>query len=167
MAWLIGIITGIIAGVVSSIIFFIVIGLIKPKVEIAEDISLDRQTNIYKIKAVNHSRSMLTNVKYLLLYQNDNGQGVTSVQEILPIKDSLQYIDAYSGKRNYCDYAVRISYYFNEQTHPLDANHKLVFIIFAEHSRSNKSKCYKQVYTKSQIKEGTFETGKSTRVIRN
>ncbi len=168
MDWIIGIVTGVVAGVVSSIIFFIAISLIKPRIEIADKIcctTLEDGKIAYRIKVVNHSKTILTNLKYLLLYYSDDEHGVTVVKEIQPVKKTLHYIDAYKRKKNYSDYAIRIQYCFDINEFPLDDHNKLVFTFFAEHSFSNKSVCCKKVYNLADIKQGIFETGKSMNII--
>lgn len=172
MDWLIGIVTGVVAGVVSSAIFFIFLALIKPKIKISKDIcftpeenSSDPSKGTYRIKIVNKSRVMLTNIRYIFLYVKNKVNEVNSVEEIPPLKNTLKFIDKYGSDENYSDYAVRIAFDYDPIKFPLDNGNELSFIIFAEHSRSNKSRCYKQTYTAKDIKKGKFAIGESTKIV--
>lgn len=167
MEWVIGIVTGIVAGVVSSIIFFCVMRCVKPKVVISDNICHDtvNSHDIYKIKVVNLTKAMLVNLRYTLMYHVDNGKGVSSVVEISPIKCALTYIDAYKKEKNYSDYALRITYLYDKAKYPLTSNTKLVFTIFAEHPYSNRTICCKKTYFASNVEQGQFETGVSTKII--
>lgn len=112
MDWVIGIVTGVVAGVVSSVIFFVCIGLIKPKINISEEISVDSSNpNVYRIKVVNLSRFKAINLSYSLHYAQDNGKSVTKLQKISPMQYQLSYIDGFKYKRKYSDYASRNNKY--------------------------------------------------------
>ncbi len=159
-------------GVVSSVIFFVGIGLIKPKIIISDNIcftpdenSTDPSKGTYRIKVVNKSKVMLTNLTYILLYVKNRGNEVFSVEEIPTIKNTLKFIDKYKGDEDYSDYAVRIAFKYDKDKYPLTDGAKLNFIIFAEHSYSNKSKCYKKVYFEKNIKTGKYQIGKSTKIV--
>lgn len=168
MDWLESIIIGIVSGVVASIIFFVAISLIKPKIKISNDICREIKADqvIYKLKIVNRSRAMLTNVKYSLLYIKDNERSVGEIFEIPPAKSILSFVYGYNRKEDYSDYAIRLTFNYDEKAYPLDdKNTKLVFTIFAEHSRSNKSACFSKTFNSKNIKQGQFETGKSTKII--
>lgn len=167
MEWVIGIVTGIVAGIVSSLIFFCVMRCVKPKVDISENICHEtiNSQDVYKIKVVNLTKAMLVNLRYTLMYQIDNGKGVSSVVEISPIKCALTYIDAYKDEKDYLDYAIRITYLYNSAKYPLTSNTKLVFTIFAEHPYSNRTICCKKTYFSNNVKQGKFETGISTKII--
>ncbi len=167
MDWVIGIITGVVAGVISSIIFYLYIWFIKPKIIISDEICSDaNEPNIYRIKVVNLSRFKAINLNYSLHYAANNGKSVTKVQKINPKQYELTYIDGYKSKKEFSDYAIRLTYEFDILQFSLNNElTKLVFVVYAEHSFSNKGKLFKKTFKLSNIKRGIFETGKSTRII--
>ncbi len=115
------------------------------------------------IKVVNKSRFILNSFDYSLYYSVDGGDGIREVKEIPPIKPKLSFMNKYVSK-GFQDYALRISYNIDPDLYNAD-NVSLEFNIVAYHSLSGTMICKKQIYTKSQIKQGIFETGKSMRII--
>ena len=167
MDWVIGIVTGVISGIVASIVLSLILCFIKPKIKLSDYIcrEVDGADIIYKIKVVNKSRVMLTNVHYSLIYHKDQGHGVSDITKIPPRKADLEFIDKYKNKKDYADYAVRLTFNYDEDKYPLSSTNFLEFVLFAEHSLSNRGKCFKQSYYDVNIDHGQFETGSSTKII--
>ena len=140
--------------------------LLKPKLKISANICREEigEKIIYKIKVVNKSRVMLTNVRYSLFYHKDLGHEISELTKISPRKELLDYIDKYNSNEKKTDYAVRITYDYNEKLYPLENGNYLEFVVFAEHSFSNKGKCFRMSYTSKNLDKGRFEIGKSTRI---
>ena len=150
---------GISSGFISSLCFFIVLFLIKPRIKVSEE--------IYKIKIVNKTRSMLVDVDYSLFYKTIHKDGVDNLVEIPPYKSKLKYISKYnSSKSKNDDYAVRITYKIDKEKYPLNNNNRLMFSIMASHHTTGTTKAISSEYDSSRIREGVFETGKSTKILR-
>lgn len=83
-----GLVPGIISGLIASLIFALFLLLIKPKVKVASKIARTNRDNgvsIIRVKVVNHTWAMLTNIKYALYYCNVHDDGISTVVEIPPI----------------------------------------------------------------------------------
>lgn len=160
------IIIGIISGIISSIIVLLILAYIKPKIKVSDEICAHLDSSspkyIYKIKVVNLTRSMLTNVHYNLYYCVMHRDDVIDLREVPPRKGPLTLIDKYNTDNT--DFAVRLSYLIDESEYPLTDNSKFQFTIYANHVLTNASVCIKKEYNKNSIfKEGIFETGASTK----
>ena len=170
MNWWESILIGIASGIVASGLFFLIMSCIRPNIKISDEICREKD-GLYRIKVVNLSRCMLFNLKYSLQYEYDNGKGVKTAQAIKPNKEPLIYLNRFKNKKNYYDYAIRITYDYvshdNQYSLPLiDETHaQLVFTVIAEHSLSGKSKCIKKAYRLSNIQDGKFQLGESTEII--
>ena len=161
---------GIISGVIASLCFAIFLLLIKPRVKIAKQICIDRDRKnnvVHQIKIVNRSHAMITDLKYVLYYCVMHGDGISTSVEIQPRKSRVIIIDRIRLISKNADYAARITYDIDPQHYPLNDNCKLVFMFIAKHSLSNTSKCIKREYYSKDIIEGTYESGKSVKIIRN
>lgn len=161
---------GVISGIVASLCFSVFLLLIKPKVRISNEICREKETAtsvVYRIKIVNHTYAILTNLKYTLHYCKMRGDGINEIIEIKPRKTPLISIDKNNLKKNNTDYAVRISYDIDLTECPLDDNCKLIFTFIADHSWSNTTKCIRKEYRQSEIIDGVFESDKSVKIIRS
>jgi len=71
-------IIGIISGVVSSLIFGVILLFVRPKIFVSERICSANEDGVlfYRIKVVNKTHTMLTGVKYVLYYCEDQGDSV-------------------------------------------------------------------------------------------
>lgn len=161
---------GISSGFISSLCFFIVLFLIKPRIKVSDEICKCEDSNgsvLYKIKIVNKTRSMLVDVDYSLFYKTIHKDGVDNLVEIQPYKSKLKYISKYnSSKSKNDDYAVRITYKIDKEKYPLNKNNRLMFSIMASHHTTGTTKAISSEYDSSKIREGVFETGKSTKILR-
>ncbi len=159
-------ISSVITGIIASIVFYFILYLIKPRIKLSDVMCIDSESDKYKImkiKVVNLSRSMLMNINYTLHYCVDYEDGLTDVTEIPPRKPPLSTFAKYTRKNT--DYAIRITYKIPNDSFPLRDNVKLVFTIQTTHPISNTSKCIAKNYRKNDIKQGTFESGRSTKFI--
>lgn len=160
------IIIGIFSGVVASIFFTTILLLVKPKIKLSDKICCDYANNLFRVKIVNKTCFMLTNIKYKLFYCKIHGDGITTIEEISPRKSPIICVDKYSIFDKDAKYAFRISYNIDFDKYPIDKNTKFEFVFIADHSVSNTSKCVKKDYYKENIIEGVFESGTSTKIIR-
>ncbi|MCH5297798.1 MAG: hypothetical protein J1E85_09020 [Ruminococcus sp.] len=161
-------IVGIISGLVSSFCFFVIIFLIKPKIIVADKICKNIVGNdvIYKIKIVNKSHAMLTNLNYSLYYKIEGKDGVHEIFEIPPSKSPIVFVDKYDRNDTDADYAVRISYNVDASQFPIKDNTKFVFNLIASHSTTGSAKSVVKEYKAENIIEnGLYETGKSVKII--
>jgi hypothetical protein len=156
---------GIISGVVASIIVFLVLLLIRPKVIISSDICRG-DNDLCRIKVVNCTRAILTNLKYTLQCFTTRGDGIFDTTNIKPEKEPLIFIDKYDKDDEDASYAIRFSYKIPASCYLNDGHTKLVFTFLANHAYSNTSICIQREYTYNNIVHGIFETGKSTKIIR-
>ena len=82
-------ITGVISGVVASIVVCVFLLLVRPKISVSNKAckaSEGEDGTFIRIKVVNRTRSMLTNVKYVLNFCQSQGEGVHQVEVIPPCK---------------------------------------------------------------------------------
>ncbi len=161
-------ISSVISGVIASIIFTIIQIAIRPRLEISKNICISKSDEglvIAKIKIVNLGRKMLKDVRYTLHYCVDYDDGLSDITEVAPKKNYLSTVAAYSKENT--DYAVRISYEWDEKKYPMEENTRFIFTLQGSHPLSNTSKCLKREYRKDDLKIGSFETGKSCKFILN
>lgn len=161
------ILIGIVSGIVASIFFTMFMLLIRPHVKISSKIAVKRgkSKSLYKIKVVNLTHWMLTNVKYSLLYCVDYPDRTTDVSTIEPLKKEFNTINKYSWFDKQASYALRLSYEVDEEKYPLNENARLEFTFLADHSISNTTTCKKVDYSVKDLQEGVFETGKSVNIL--
>lgn len=165
----IGIVSGIISGLVASMIFALILYSIRPKVKISDKVSICRNNSetILRVKIVNLSRFMIMDADYTLEYCVTYPDGINDVKTINPRKQKLRYIKQYTYNKEDTDYAARISYLFEETDYNLEDGNKLIFTISGKHAFSNTSVCIRKEYCKNDLIEGVFESGKSTKIIRD
>ena len=118
---------------------------------------------LVKIKVVNRTRFIPTNVKYALNFCQSQGDGVHRVEEIPPYKSPLEFIDKYSKSDENAEYAIRFSYKI--PSHIRISDGWLEFSIHANHGFSNTSACVKKRYGSDDIISGIFETGISMKIL--
>ena len=105
------IVIGIISSIIASIVFYLLMILIKPRFVISDKIScikVDDEYMDYMIKIVNKTRSVITNVNYMLTYCVEGEDGIVEIYTVAPLKSPIMNIDKYTRKNT--DYAVRITY---------------------------------------------------------
>lgn len=160
------IILGIVSSVIASLVFYFLMILIKPRFIISGKICLKHVNNDeydYIIKVANTTHSFITNVTYSLIYCEEGADGLKDIQTLKPLKAPITNISKYTRKNT--DYAVRLTYRLNQSKYPLDDSSYFLFTFQAYHSFSNAMKIKKQLYTKNDLQEGIFETGKSTKIL--
>lgn len=160
---------GTISGIVASIFFTLFLFLIKPKIKVSDKLCccVDNNVKTYRIKIVNFTCCMLTNIKYKLFYCKMHGDGITTIEEIEPRKSPVICIDKFSIFDKEAKYAIRISYNIDLKKYPINENSKFEFVFIADHSFSNTTTCVKKEYFGDNIIDGVFESGTSTKIIRN
>ena len=159
---------GVVSGIVASAFFTIILFLIKPKIKISDKICCEtyQGKDIYRIKIVNHTPFMLTNIRYKLLYCKMHGDGITTIEEVVPRKSPVICIDKYNIFDKEAKYAIRISYDIDLGKYNIDEDSKFEFVFIADHSLSNTTTCVKKEYFSENIINGVFESGMSTKIIR-
>lgn len=163
------IIIGIVSGIIASVCFAVFLLMVKPKVKISDQICIENAGGadaVYRIKIVNHTFAMLTNLRYVLVYCEMHGDGINTITEIKPRKSQIISIDRFNLRKDDTDYAVRISYDIDPQKYPLNDRCKLEFTFIADHSLSNTTTCIKKEYLAKDIVAGVFESDKSIKIIR-
>lgn len=163
------ILIGIVSGIIASICFALFLLLIKPKVKVSDQICVENEGEndvVYRIKIVNHTLAMLTNLRYVLFYCEMHGDGINTVTEIKPRKSQLISIDRFNFRKDDTDYAVRISYDIDPKVYPLNDKCKLIFTFIADHALSNTTTCIKREYYNKDIIAGVFESDRSIKIIR-
>lgn len=157
------IIAGIISGVISSLFLYIVLFRVKPHLLISNNICRDKFDNKFRIKVVNLSHANLSDVKYTLHACYRSEDGIVDVEEIAPAKSKLEFVQRYSRKDMYADYAVRLSY---DLTPYISGDYSyFLFTFYAKHSISGTGTFIRKEFTQEQIHCGRFETGKSTKIL--
>ena len=160
-------ITGVISGVVAAVVFYIFLFSVRPKIYVSDKLceEIDNDGNkIIRIKVVNKTHFMLTNVKYVLRFCRRRDEHVTQIKEIPPRGTPVGFIDKYSKSDKNSEYAIRFSYGV-----PPDMDISagwLEFAIHANHGFSNTSACVKKTYKSEDIESGKiFETGTSMKTL--
>ena len=159
-------ITGIIAGVVASVVFYIFLFSVRPRIHVSNKICKESEDGggaFIRIKVVNRTRSMLTNVKYVLNYCQNQGDGRHEIDTIPPRKTPLEFIDKYSKRDENAEYAVCFSYIIPPNIRISDG--WLEFSIHASHGFSKTSACVKKKYASGDIIPGEFDIGTSMRIL--
>lgn len=159
---------GVVSGVIASMCYALFMLLIRPKVRISNRICIENAGGpnaIYRIKVVNCTFAMLSDIKYVLEYCKVHEDGIKTVTQIPPLKQPLISINRFSFRKNHTDYAVRLSFAIDPLEYPLDGKNKYVFTFIARHSFSNTTTCVEKEYYAKDIIEGVFETKASTAVV--
>lgn len=164
------ILSGIVSGIIASICFAEILFLIKPKVKVSNFICFSKNvdgTLTYKIKIVNKSRFMLTNINYSLRYIKTQGKDRASATEIAPINSTIINIDGFSRshKKQKVHYSIRLTYNINPIECELNDSSRFEFIFTANHSLSNAPICVKRQYYHYDIIEGIFEKDDSVNIL--
>lgn len=160
------IILGIVSSVIASLVFYSLMILIKPKFIISDKICLKKINDDeydYIIKVVNTTHAFITNASYSLIYCEEGTDGLKDIQTLEPLKTPITNISKYTRKNT--DYAVRLTYRLKKSDCLLDDSSYFLFTFQAYHSFSNAMRIKKQRYTKNDLQEGIFETGKSTKIL--
>lgn len=164
MFWVVeGIIPGVISGVISSVFLYIVIFRIKPRLKISDDICRDKQNHSFRVKVVNLTRVNLVDVKYTLDVCYPHGDGIVDIQEIIPAKSRMEFMEAYSSDEENSNYAVRLSYNIDDSIFQKDCY--FLFTFYAKHAVSGTATFIRKQFYPKNIKCGHFEMGKSTKII--
>lgn len=159
---------GVVSGVIASMCYALFMFFIRPKVKISDHICVENagKPNVtYRIKVVNCTFAMLSDLKYALEYCEMHDDGIKTVTQVAPLKQPLISINRYSFRKNHTDYAVRLSFDIDPLKYPLNDKCKLVFTFIAKHSFSNTSTCVEKEYYAKDIIEGVFETKRSTQIV--
>ena len=157
-------ITGVISGIVAAAVFYTFLLFVRPKIHVSSKACRAPEDDaIIRIKVVNKTRCMLTNVKYALNFCQNQGDGVHRIEEILPYKTRLEFIDKYSKSDEKAEYAIRLSYKIPPHVRVSDG--WLEFSIHTNHGFSNTSACVKKKYVSDDIVSGIFETGTSMKIL--
>lgn len=162
------IVIGIISSIIASLVFYFLMILIKPRFIISEKICLKHFNSNecdYIIKIANTTHFFITNVTYSLIYCKEGPDGLKDIQTLEPYKAPITNISKYTRKNT--DFAVRLTYRLEKAKFPLNDSSYFLFTFQANHSFSNAMRIKKQVYKMSDLQEGIFETGKSTKILSN
>ena len=161
------IVSGIISGFVASFMFFMWLCLIRPKVDVSKEVTVEEVDGkvYYRVKVVNLTRAMLTNLRYSLYYCKENRDTLVKMHEIPPKSTKLACIAAYDKKDKLNEYAVVFKYEVNPEEMPMEEGCKLVFYFLADHGVSNTSACIRKSYYKDDIVRAVFARGKSTDIV--
>lgn len=160
------IIVGIVSSIIASLVFYSLMIMIKPRFIISDRICLKRVSEDeydYIIKVANLTRSFITNVNYSLIYCEVREDGLKDIHTIAPLKPPIMNISKYSAKNT--DYAVRLTYRIKNSEYKIDESSYFLFTFQAHHSFSNAMGIQEKIYLKSDLQEGIFETGKSTKIL--
>ena len=157
-------VTGVIAGIVASVVFYIFLFSVRPKIYVSSKACRAPEDGaLIRIKVVNRTRFMLTNVKYVLNFCQSQGEGVHQVEVIPPCKTPIEFISKYSKNDTNAEYAIRFLYEI--PSHIRISDGWLEFAIYANHGFSNTSVCVKKKYGDDDIISGIFETGTSMKIL--
>lgn len=161
------IISGIVSGIIASVCFMCLLLLIKPRIKISDKMCIIKSGNnlTYRIKVVNYSLAMITNIRYSLFYCEMYDDGISHITEIKPRNSTLFGLDGIISKKDKAHYAARISYDIDSSTYNLNKNCRFEFIFYASHSLSNTTTCIKKEYYSKDIVYGVFESDKSTKIV--
>ncbi len=160
------ILLGTVSSVIASLVFYLWMILIKPRFDVSSKISVtDVAPNTVrcKVKVVNRTRAILTNVTYSFAYCIEGRDGIKDYNVIKPAKEPLTFIKQY--QKHDTDYAVRLSFDLDKSKYPLNDNVTLIFTFQASHSFSNSVRIKRVSYRLNDMVDGLFETGLSTNIL--
>ena len=161
------ILVGAISGLVASIIFFVVLYRIKPRIEISDLVTIEKtdEGTFYRVKVVNKTHAMITNLRYTLYYCKEHQDKLVTMNEIPSKNVKLVCIAPYSKKDKLNEYAVRFKYEVDPNMYPMEEGCKLVFYFLADHAVSNTTVCIRKTYYVDDVRAGVFERADSLNVI--
>lgn len=158
---------GVISGLVSSLFYFLFMRAVKPRIEVAPSIVVEKteKETIYYIKIVNKTKCDLIDIYYTFSFYSISLDGIVDTSYIEATKPILRHIEKYSKSEN-DTYAIRLSFSDTNKKTLLDHSY-LVFTIYATHAFSGGRIVLQTKYNNEQLVEnGTYETGKSVKVLR-
>lgn len=165
------IVSGIISGIIASICFTIFLLMLKPRLKVSNQICFTKsqsQDNIltYKIKVVNKSLAMITNIRYSLYYLEMYDDKMSRVTEIKARNVPILAIDGFSRshRKEKTHYAINISFNIDSNKYPINNNSRFEFVFMGNHSISNTTVHIKKQYYSYDIVPGTFENDDSVNV---
>lgn len=164
------IISGVVSGIIASMCFTLLLFIVKPKIKILDHICMSKGQNnslIYKIKIVNKSLVMVTNINYSLRYIEMNGDKISKVSEIQPRNSPILVLDGFnrSHKKEKTHYAIRISYNIDPAIYPINNDKcRFEFIFLGQHSITNATVYIKKQYYYYDIWKGIFEEDDSVNI---
>ena len=165
---IVALLIGIISGLVSSLCYFLFMRAVKPKIVVAPSIvvkTTGEATN-YSIKVVNKTKSDLIDIYYTFQIYSISPDGIVDTSYIEPTKPILRHIEKCSKSEN-DTYAIRLSF-SDEMQRTLLGDSYLVFTIYATHAFSGGRIVLQTKYKETQlIENGTYETGKSVKILRS
>ncbi len=161
------VVSGIIAGVIASFCYSVAMMLIRPKIKISNEIA--ENNGIYYIKIVNRTVATVTNLQYSLHYCEYHRDGSITILEIPPRKEPLKIMKKNRfWKKNDTNNALQITYDIDPKEFPLNnENKKLMFDVIGSHVFSNTTTFDTKTYIQSDVIQGVFESGNSTKTIVN
>ncbi len=168
--FLTGLISGLISGVISSIVAQLIFKIQKPKLEISDNILKETVNGVpeYRFKVVNNSKEYAKNidivVQWICVKKTPNGNLITTRPVSLARKD-IKFINPYNKSDENNTYAVRYRFDCDLEKEWIE-NNSLEVSIFCENEQNGCGKMFRKVYKNpSCIIEGSFENGKSTRIV--
>lgn len=174
ITWVVGLVTGLLSGIAASVLFAMMSRWFKPKIVIADKIAktYQGQTSVYKVKFVNLSRHYAKNVHIiaqLIECQNPDSETGVIVQTkpLKFVRTDFSFVEPFDRKDKEERYAVRLVFQNNiEEVWKDPIHHSLEILIYCENEMNGAGKVFKRIYrTPKSIIEGTYETGKSTKII--
>ena len=158
------ILIGVISGLIASGVMYFVLLRIKPRMRVSDKICQVPSTDLYVVKVVNLSRSILMDVEYAMHICHRSSDGIVQIEHIQFAKPDLNFLCAYSKSDKNAEYAIRLSFRFDIESLQTDEDY-LVFTISAKHSVSGTAVFVSQKYKSSAIRCGRFETRESMTIL--
>lgn len=172
MSFIIGMVSGILSGIFASIIAQSIIHFFKPNITISEKISNENVDgkNQFRFKIVNNSKQYIKNLSVsaqLITKENAQDGTLITTKPLKLARNDVKFIAPYSKKDEMNLYAVRfridddlLELWNNDQFTSLEVT------VYCEKESNSSGKVFKKIYYKrNSIVQGTFETGKSTKIV--
>lgn len=170
----VGLLTGLLSGVIASVLFSVLLRCFKPKIVIADQIAktIVGGKPVYKVKFVNLSRYYAKNIHITAQFidrQNSHGDNGVIVQTrpLKFVRTDFQFVEPYRPDDGDARYAVRLKFLDDVEQCWQDPDHtSLEISVYCENEMNGVGKVFKKVYTRPNfIVQGTYDTGKSTKII--
>lgn len=171
---IVGLATGLLSGVIASVLFSMLSRCFKPKIVIADQIAktFEGETPVYRVKFVNRSRHYAKNVHITAQFidrqnaHSDNGV-IVQTRPLKFVRTDFQFVEPYKPDDSDARYAVRLKFLDDVEKCWKDPDHtSLEISVYCENEMNGVGKVFKKVYKRPNfIVKGTYDTGKSTKII--
>lgn len=156
-------------GLVSSGFLFICLFKIRPSIEVAEQLVIDKNKKRIYVKVVNKSSFDAMDVEYDLEFCHDKGDHIINIKRIKPNQEFFSVIPKHDKKDEYGKYAYRYGFDYSQLEKDIDVMNSDMYLLFrikAKHLFSNGAAHVCKEYRREDLIEGNYAFGDSCKIMR-